>query len=449
MKIKDPLSPAEKKRVRRRRVRRFIGLVLFIGAIVAGTWAFRMTTALSKGGSSIIDVYQGIADPYGQFPGKDRVLVLFVGKDYNHDRRGIAYTTDARADTILLISADLRNHKLAALSIPRDTRVTAPDGLTGKINATFQRGGVKLLEDTIESEFGVRPDHHVVLKADAVREIVNAVGGVDVEAIDDMFYEDSWADLKIDIKKGQHHLSGEEAVGYVRFRKSGTHRIGPDGEKIQIRHVNSMEEGDIRRTERQQALLRSIAAQATLPANFLNAPHVVDVAFGQVETDLKRTQVLALGTIFRKSGTGEMGGSAIPGEDAKIGGLYYWVPDTAKARLTINWLLLGDELSGKQLTRVSVFNGTATKGMALAVAKELTTEGFTAASGGNLPQKLSTTEVLYRKAAYEPFARQIAERIGAKVVKKDTGNPSAYWLPEIKVHLGADHSVPTPDPSSG
>lgn len=402
---------------------------------------YRILGAFTKGekGGSLIEAWQGIANPRALFPGEERTLILVVGKDYNHTNKGIAYTKDARADTIMLLSADLENAKLTAVGIPRDTRVSAPDGVTGKINATFQRGGVGLLKETILSEFGIAPEHYVVLKADAVKALVDAVGGVEVEAADDMFYQDSWGGLDIDLKKGRYRIDGKQAVGFVRFRKTGTHRIGPKGEKIPIHMPASKEEGDIRRAERQQQLVHSLVSEALSPRNLLQADHLIEVAFSQIETDLTRTQVEALATIFKKSGSKDLAGSTIPGTDDTIGDTYYWVPDLERSRLTLDWLLRGNEYSGRQLVRVAVYNGSDERGAARTIAEQLRTEGYEASSNGNAKEKPEHSMVVFRKAAYEDFAQQIARSLGIRDVHKEVGgDPRAYWLPEVKVTLAND-----------
>ena len=141
-------------RPRRKWGRRVAVLLVLTVLAVGGVWAYRLTRTFVQPGKSMADVWSGISNPRGQFSG-NRPILLVVGKDYNHDRKGIAYTKDARADTIMLIAADLNGPKLTAVSIPRDTKVTAPDGVTGKINGTLQRGGVDLLRQTISNEFGI------------------------------------------------------------------------------------------------------------------------------------------------------------------------------------------------------------------------------------------------------------------------------------------------------
>ncbi|MGV3615483.1 MAG: LCP family protein [Fimbriimonas sp.] len=413
--------------------------MLLIAVSVGAVWAYRLANSFVQPGSNPIKVWSGLMNPKGEFP-HSRPVILVVGKDYNHDRKGMAYTKDARADTIMLIAADLNTPKLTAVSIPRDTRVTATDGVTGKINGTLQRGGVNLLKDTITSEFGITIDHYLILKADAVKVMVDAVGGVDVEPIDDMFYEDNWGGLKVDLKAGPQRINGEQAVGFVRFRKWGDHRVGPNGEIIPVRSRTSKEEGDIRRTERQQQLVRAVTSEAMRPQNLLNAPKLVDTAFDQVETDLSRTQVLALATIFKSGGASGLAGSTIPGEDKTEGGVYYWSPDKERAALTFSWLLHGDEMAGRKLTRVAVYNASKERRAASEAAQNLESLGYTAFASGRARGE-PVAEVVYRKAAYEEAANLIAKTLNIATVRKDIADANAYWLPEIKVTL-TDEVIP-------
>lgn len=424
---------------KRRRGRKIVGLFFLALLIGAGIWTYKVVGAFTKkGGGSIVQVWQGITNPRALFPGQDRTTILIIGKDYNYDSKDQAFTKDSRADTIMLLSADLEHGKLTAVGIPRDTHVTAPDGITGKINATFARGGLQLLKQTIANEFGFSPDHYVILKSDAVKKIVDAVGGVDVEAIDDMFYQDSWGGLNIDLKKGHYHIDGTQAVGFVRFRKTGTHEIGPKGEKIPVHHQPSKEEGDIRRAERQQQLVHALVSEGLRPQNIMNAEGLINVAFAQLDTDLTRTQALALATIFKKGGSADLAGSTIPGKDATIDGIYYWDPDLDRTKLTLDWLLRGNEEAGRQLMRIVVVNASAERGATKPFVDRLKGEGYSAVAGGSTHDKPAQSELTFRKAAFEPFARAVAQELGIQNVHKDTGDPRADWLPEVRIVISDD-----------
>jgi polyisoprenyl-teichoic acid--peptidoglycan teichoic acid transferase len=428
------MSKSFKPQSNRKRLTLTLFVLILFG--IGGAWVYRIARSLAGKNGNIGDVLVGIRDPRGKFPGKSRIIILLAGKDYNHNAQDIAYTTSSRSDTIMLLSADLEHAKLTAVGIPRDTRVTAPDGVTGKINATFQRGGIKLLASTITQQFGIVPDYSVVLKADAVKSIVNSLGGIEVDVLDRMFYEDSWDDLKIDLQPGRYRVNGEQAVGFVRFRKSGTHRYGPRKEKIPVPYVPSKEEGDLRRIERQQQVVHAMLAEVTKPQNIVRWNEILDVAFGQIETNLSRPQMLGLATILRSSAGSPLGGSSIPGKDANIGGTYYWKADIPRAKATLQWLLLGDEAAGRSLVRVSIMCDKAEQVPAQALSDELEKSGFAVTTTTTRKVMPLQTTVIYHTATFEAFAKSIAASSGNMPIRKEPIDSRMYWVPEIRVEFG-------------
>jgi LCP family protein required for cell wall assembly len=334
------------------------------------------------------------------------------------------YTKNSRADTIILLSADLENKKVRACSIPRDTYVTAADQVTGKINGTLARGGIDTLRDTLEQMFGIQIDSYVLVKPYAVRKIVDAVGGVEVVAMDDMKYDDSWGQLHVDITQGQHHLNGVQAEGFVRFRK-----MNP-GEG------RSKEEGDIRRTARQQQLIQAMMVAANGTGNLFRADEIIDTGFEQIDTNLTRLQCVALAQIFKGASMGSMVSATVPGEDKMMGDAYYYMLDYDRAQSTVDWLIKGDELAMRKLVRVQIRNGTKTPGMARLAADLLGSQGYTASAPGNAPQTKLTT-IVYRKSSFETAAREIQRALGATSITKDA-KPANDWEPEIQVVIGDD-----------
>lgn len=190
--------------------------------------------------------------------------ILILGRDK------VALNTDV----IICASFDITNSKAATVQIPRDSYVKDENGNTSKINAVFARGytaarqelnklkkngtgktdeelkklcddsslsieaselrqfidgkvtqdelctrfGIELLQSTISRTFGIYFDYYAVISTDAFVKIVDAVGGVDVYVQENMDYDDPVQDLYIHIKKGQQHLDGKTAEGFVRFR---------------------------------------------------------------------------------------------------------------------------------------------------------------------------------------------------------------------------------------
>ncbi len=153
------------------------------------------------------------------------------GRQYNillvgHDK--LAYL----ADVTMLVSVDTKYNTVSVMQIPRDTYVST-DVYTGKINATFStyysiaRGEkaedpyLEALNDyasLLEKNLCINIHHVAIMNLDGFKNIVNALGGVDVYVPNAMYYEDPEQELYIDIPAGEQHLDGAAAEGFVRFR---------------------------------------------------------------------------------------------------------------------------------------------------------------------------------------------------------------------------------------
>ena len=188
-----------------------------------------------------------------------------------------------RSDVMMLVMVDSGSHETHVISIPRDTyNPTEGHNNLGakKQNAIYgfrEGGGPEGLVSSIEKLVGVEIDYFVEIKYEGVKSVVDLVGGVPVEVPFDMVYDDPYATppLHIDLKQGQQVLSGDDAIGYLRFRKSNDGKI---------------REGDIQRIDRQQAFLKSAASEALT----LKLPLVAKEALNYVETDFDTFNILKL-----------------------------------------------------------------------------------------------------------------------------------------------------------
>lgn len=424
-------------------------LFLFVCLAVGATFrlASNVVGSFSDGKTSAKDVIDTIFNPRSQFPGQSHLTLLLVGQDYNHNNKGFIYTKGSRADTIMMLSVDLDKKSVRACSIPRDTYVTAPDGKSGKINATYARGGVELLKGTLQQLFGVQIDHYVVIKPDAVREIVDSVGGVEVDALDEMNYDDNWGGLHVHLPAGRQRVDGKGAEGFVRFREVNRYRMDSYGNMIPLHHVkSSKEEGDLRRAARQQQLIHSLMSAANTPSNFVRADEIIDTGFKEIETDLPRVKCLALAKIFSGAATQAMQTGTVPGSDSKKDGVYYFVLDDERAKATVDWLIKGDDMAMRKTVRVSIRNGTKTAGVARAAANMLDSQGYDASALGNAPQTPVTT-ITYRKASFEEAAQHIKQVLGAATIVKDATVTEDG--PEINIVIGDDIAQRVKSPTGG
>lgn len=214
------------------------------------------------------------------------------------------------SDTMLLIRFDPANQKLKVLSIPRDTRTYVEGRGMTKINDANYYGGPALsAKATSELLGGVGIDRYVRVNVQGVEKLVDAMGGVKIYVPKDMKYQDDSQHLYINLKQGEQHLNGAQALQFLRFRYDAL--------------------GDIGRVQRQQMLIRAFMEQALDVGTISKIPQVVSIIQSHIDTNLSLEELVALvsfaGGIQRENVEMLM----VPGEfsDPKEYRASYWLPD--------------------------------------------------------------------------------------------------------------------------
>lgn len=323
---------------------------------------------------SLGDLGQIVSSPREGFPGKSRVTLLCMGIDDNWTDKDEVYTAGSRTDTLFLLTLDLDAKKATMLSIPRDTYVhIAGTHHAFKINQAYETGGPDRAIQTVAGLLGVTADHYLVLNVNSTQRMVDALGGVDVDVPHEMHYHDKWGHLSIDLKPGEQHLDGQQAVGFARYRH-------PDAG-----HKSTPEDGDERRMARQHILMRAMIDRGKSFANVTQAPHLIDVGMSTIRTDLTRTQLFDLAALFRGVQQDDIRTASIPGDDFRgPNGEWFYRLDMKQAHALTDWLVKGDEGASRHLVPVIVRNGTKVPGLAGRVVAQLQAAGFTdVTNGGN------------------------------------------------------------------
>ncbi len=139
--------------------------------------------------------------------------VLVMGTDVGALGRGTAYA--GNTDTMELIAVNPQKQQIAMLAIPRDTlvKVSTNQGADYvKINAVYAIGGAKKAKKQVSELLKVPVDYYALVNMGAMKKVVNAVGGVDVDNPFAFDYEGHH------FKKGRQHLNGNQALKYARMR---------------------------------------------------------------------------------------------------------------------------------------------------------------------------------------------------------------------------------------
>ena len=217
--------------------------------------------------------------------GLDHTLnVLIVGSDERSTDR------PWRSDVIMVAAVDFANREVGVVSFPRDLWVQIPTVGENRINtATFwgalnkypDGGGIGLLADTIESNFGIRIDHTVKINFESFKDAVDALGGIDVVVdcpIVGAFPTEPGSSrlVRKTLQPGTYHMDGFFALRYVRERKSTS---------------------DVDRNRRQQRVLIALRNRAREVNVIPRLPALYDAMRSSIETDLGLTDILALGRL--------------------------------------------------------------------------------------------------------------------------------------------------------
>ena len=375
-------------------------------------------------------------DPERLF-GKPAIRVLVVGLDYDYDNKDQETSKTSRSDIIMAVNVDFQNHRISELSVPRDMVATMPNGQRAKIN----EGGIRESNIVVADWLGIPPfDRHVVLRIDATKDLIDALGGVDVDvensdalrhagANGPIDYDDSWGHLHVHLKPGKQHLNGARAVAYARFRHDWC--------------------SDPCRIMRQQQVIRALVdkVQHDHIDTIVHAKALLDVVRKDVETSLTPTEQLTILMAFARMSPRDIRTAQVP-YIASIDLPDYGdsiVPDEAKKHELVASMLLSPEEGAvsalsPSLVHVTVLNGTGVPGLAGRFAEQLQSKGFIITKIGDAAQSAEVTQI-YGTTPTSPSALQVRNSIGSSVTNTSIASfPSAVsgGQGDVMVVLGHD-----------
>lgn len=206
--------------------------------------------------------------------------ILLIGNDSRENGE------DGRSDAMILISISSKTKTVQMISLLRDMYVEIPGHDGNRLNAAYAYGGPQLLMETVEENFGIPVSRYVQVNFEAFANLVDAVGGVDLElTAEEVEYGNGYlveynqltgrpegTDYLDTSQSGLIHLNGPQALAYTRNRYIGT---------------------DFGRTERQRKVLSAVIDG--LPGALLTNPkEVLDGLLSNLTTNLTQGEFLRL-----------------------------------------------------------------------------------------------------------------------------------------------------------
>lgn len=226
----------------------------------------------------------------------DQLLVNDGVKDATAGYRTIAlYGVDSRdqnmdagtnSDSIMIVSINESTKEIKLVSVYRDTLMDIASGAMNKsqkVNYAYQLGGAVTAINTLNTNLDLNITDYVAVDFSAMASIIDAVGGVNINVVDDEinnFNKNLAEQISISGKyssgitqAGQYTLDGQQAVAYSRIRSTGS--------------------GDITRTERQRIILLKVIDKL-IKADTSSLSAFVDVSFNNISTSLNKDSILDL-----------------------------------------------------------------------------------------------------------------------------------------------------------
>ncbi|MDA1763968.1 LytR family transcriptional regulator [Bacillus cereus] len=232
------------------------------------------------------------------------VSILLMGTDQRENET-------SRSDSLMLFTLNPKTKSMKITSIPRDTYTEIiGKGKKDKINHAYAFGGIDMAVKTVENFLNVPVDHYIEVNMAGFKDIVDAVGGVDVNNDLDFTSRDTH------FAKGDIHLDGEKALKYTRMRYEDPR-------------------GDFGRQMRQRQVIQAVIKKGASVSSLASYGDVLKAIEKNVKTSLTQDQMFDIQKNYKDcmQNSEEI---QIPGDGHKAadGIWYYYVPDAAKQDLT-------------------------------------------------------------------------------------------------------------------
>lgn len=227
--------------------------------------------------------YVPFVEPVDPFKNRRDLFILILGCDENRyyarpgTGEGQVLETRARTDTIQLVRLDYVNNSVGMMQIPRDTMVDIPGYHRMKINGLYPAGGTQATLNGVASLTGITADRVVILDYEAIQALIDEVGGVKVDVERRMKYTDNRGGLHIDLQPGEQVLTGETALGYLRFRH----------------------DSDLFRGKRQQEFMIAFKEKVTSPEASVNLLLMSNLAMRVVGEGLTAREFASIGKFMQ------------------------------------------------------------------------------------------------------------------------------------------------------
>ncbi|WP_137790973.1 LCP family protein [Bacillus sp. E(2018)] len=280
---------------------KILAVLIIVAGVSIGGYAYYLYDSAKDAASSMHEKVE-TDKPKPVVTGKQEELkpisILLLGVD---EREG----DSGRSDTIVSITVNPKENKMLMFNIPRDTRTEiVGKGKDDKINHAYAFGGTQMAMDTVENFLDTSIDYYVKVNMESFKEIVDAVGGVNVNnkrAFDAGQYS---------FPAGTQELNGDEALAYSRMRYEDP-------------------KGDLGRNDRQRQVITSIIEKGARVSSITKFDNILGILGNNVKTNMTFQEMKDIQKNY-KGARHNIESTEIKSTGEMIGGTYYGIVDDAE-----------------------------------------------------------------------------------------------------------------------
>lgn len=337
-------------------------------------------------------------------------------------------------DTIMVFKYNPKTQRAYLISIPRDTYTgynksiaTASD----KINSIYRGQFPEKTLEAVNRLTGLNLKYYVVVDTEALKALVDAIGGVYFDVPIDMKYTDKKQDLYIDLKAGYQLLDGNKAEQVVRFRHN------QDGTTYSAEYGDN----DIGRMKTQRNFLKAVMKQTLTPSNIVNIGKFIDIAQTYVKTNIPidvLKQYIAPAVNFN---TDNLETGSLPGTPEKCNGVWLYISNKSSTQSYFkkmnNQLANIDEISEDKLSniKIEILNGSG-KALNLTNAKQILKDaGFTISKTGKT-NSTEKTSIINKSKISDSIISYIKNLLEVGTISSSSSESTV----DITIILGKDYN---------
>lgn len=245
-------------------------LVLFLAVVGMGA---KLYWDVSKSMDKTYETVERSKKSQVNLNNKEPFSVLLLGIDTGDDGR----VEQGRSDTTIVATVNPRDKQTTLVSLARDTYVDIPgQGKQDKLNHAYAFGGASLAMDTVENYLNIPINHYVSINMAGLKELVNAVGGIEVN--NNLTFSQDGYDFTIGIIS----LDGEQALSYSRMRYEDPN-------------------GDYGRQERQRKVIEGIVQKVLSLNSVSNYQQILTAVSDNMKTDLSFDDMKKIALDYRSA----------------------------------------------------------------------------------------------------------------------------------------------------